>query len=226
MGTRKAFTLLELLVVISIIAILAGLLMPAVAKARGMAHRTQCASQLRQIGLGFESYLADNHSIYPFADDPVSTSPYYWLWMGRGWRGAMLPYLEGVRQVLYCTDDATAPQTWESTSYGYSMAFYHSPEQIDAMSSAANTYSNPVPTRRRSSDQVAFPGSKALVAEWLSNHQPVANDPGWWGWVGARNCLFADGHVGYRTARSINPANDNLPDFNLTAHGIRGKDVE
>ena len=106
------------------------------------------------------------------------------------------------------------------------MAFYHSADQIDAMTAAANTYSSPVPTRRRSSDQVAFPSNKVLVAEWLSNHQPVANDPGWWGWVGARNCLFADGHVDYRTARSIKPANDGFPDFNLTAHGIRGKDVE
>ena len=116
MGKRRAFTLVELLVTVCIIAILAGLLLPAVARARGMAHRTQCASQLRQIGLSFDAYLADNHSVYPFADDPVSTSPYYWLWMGRGWRAAIVPYLEGVRQVLYCPDDDTAPDKWESTS--------------------------------------------------------------------------------------------------------------
>ena len=226
MSARRAFTLIELMVVISIIAILAGLLLPAVAMAREMARRTQCASQLRQIGLAFESYLADNRSIYPFAEDPVSTSPYYWFWMGRGWRGSIVPYLAGVREVLYCPDDTTAPEKWESTSYGYSMAFYHSSDQIDAMHSSADTYSNPVPSRRRSSDQVAFPSSKVLVAEWLSNHQPVANDPGWWGWLGARNCLFPDGHVVYRTARSISAANDGFPDFNLTVHGIRGKDVE
>jgi prepilin-type N-terminal cleavage/methylation domain-containing protein/prepilin-type processing-associated H-X9-DG protein len=221
---RRAFTLIELLVVVGIIAILAGLLMPALMMARGKARRTQCMSRLRQIGFGFQSYLEDHRSFYPSADDPVK--PGIWLWMGRGWRGVIAPYLAGNLQVLYCPDDEVAPQQWESTSYGYSMAFYHSAAQIDAMSSAADTYSSPVRTISQSSDSVAFPSSKVLVAEWLSNHRPVKNDPGWWGWEGARNCLFVDGHVDYRRAASISAANDGFPDFNLTVHGIRGKDAE
>jgi len=224
--TSRAFTLIELLVVVGIIAVLAGLLVPALLRARQMAHRTQCMSRLRQIGFGFQGYLADHRSFYPSAQDPVSTSPYYWLWMGRGWRGAIAPYLAGNLQVFYCPDDETAPEKWESTSYGYSMAFYHTPAQIDAMSSAADTYSNPVPSVRQNSDRVAFPSNKVLAAEWLSNHQPVDNDQGWWGRQGARNCLFVDGHVDYVKARRINAANDGFPDFNLTLHGIRGKDVD
>ncbi len=223
---RRAFTLIELLVVVAIISILAGLLMPAVLAARMAAHRTVCMSRMRQVGLGFQGYLADHRSFYPCAQDPVSVSPSYWLWMGRGWRGPILPYLAGVEQVLYCPDDATAPQEWESTSYGYSMAFYHTTAQIDAMTTPADTYSNPVQGIPQCSDQVAFPSNKVLVAEWLSNHQPVADDQGWWNWEGARNCLFADGHVEYRRARSISPANDGFPDFNLTVHGIRGMDVD
>ncbi len=223
---RRAFTLIELLIVMAIISVLAGLLVPAVAMARKAARRTECASNLRQIAYGFESYLQDNHSVYPAADDPVSTSPAYWLWMGRGWRRVLMPYLEGVQQVLYCPDDETAPGKWENTSYGYSLAFYHTPKQIDAMSSAADTYSNPVRTIPQSSDAVAFPSQKVLVGEWLSNHSPVGNDQGWWCWEGARNCLFTDDHVEYRKARSINAANDGFPDFNLTVHGIRGKDIE
>lgn len=85
-GARVGFTLVELLVVIAIIGVLVALLLPAVQAARESARRTQCKSQLREIGLAVQNY-SDAHGAYP---PGRTTSDQY----GVSWAFEILPYIE------------------------------------------------------------------------------------------------------------------------------------
>ncbi|HON91091.1 MAG TPA: DUF1559 domain-containing protein [Sedimentisphaerales bacterium] len=227
--TSRGFTLIELLVVIAIIALLLSILIPSLHRAKAAARRVVCSHNLRQIGLAMDMYTHDYEGYYPCAKDPVSTNPPYWLWMGRGWRKWIQSYLSSIvdpnnPSVLLCPADRTDPAKYESTSYSYSMTFYHSPEQIDSIDDKSFTYSNPKPSIRQGVTEVAFPSSKILIGEWLSNHQTIESDQGWWCWEGTRSFLLADGQVTFLNAQSIRPARDNLPDANLTIRGIKGRD--
>jgi len=232
MRRNAGFTLVELLVVMAIIGVLAALLLPALARAREAARRTSCVNNLRQIGIAFRLYLLENRDTYPAAQDPLNADPYYWLWMGRGFRNPLAEFIPGDKErpgVFFCPSDIrqSSVDVYERTSYAYSMTFYHSPSQIDAMDSTAHTYASAlaVPAIPQRSAAVRHPSKKILVGEWYSNHAAWANDAGWFGWGGSRNYLFADGHVEYLRSDEILPANDGLPNPNLTAGGIGGQDT-
>jgi prepilin-type processing-associated H-X9-DG protein/prepilin-type N-terminal cleavage/methylation domain-containing protein len=78
-GALRAFTLLELLVVLAIIGILAALLLPAISRSKRKAQQIQCVGNLHQLGLGIQSFLAVNHAYPSCIAGTNSDNPGAWM---------------------------------------------------------------------------------------------------------------------------------------------------
>ncbi len=226
---RRAFTLIELLIVIAIIAVLAAIIFPVFASVREKARQATCASNLRQIGLAYTQYTQDNNEQMPFcryngANDVQGQHPF----------DALMPYLNS-RQVWTCpdassilgpaaTDYTGSPVTvWaDNPASGFRS---HAQDQIDYAwnESAENTCQGVEagcgsPTGP-SLSQCSHPADTLLLLDkgfnltftwdtnWEDRAQMTLSVPFYFSvpgpHTGGKNICFADGHVKWLRSRAI-----------------------
>lgn len=130
MRGRTAFTLVELLVAIAIIGVLIALLLPAIQAARAAARRTQCANNMRQIGLAIHQYANTHDGQMPQAyhDFNVASRERTWIY-------SLAPYMESVDAIRICPEDPQSDERLrdKQTSYILNSYFAADPPDLESL---------------------------------------------------------------------------------------------
>jgi prepilin-type N-terminal cleavage/methylation domain-containing protein/prepilin-type processing-associated H-X9-DG protein len=186
----RAFTLVELLVVIAIIGILIGMLLPAIQAARESARRSQCSSNLRQIGLAIEQYLQSRgtNGKFPHCANYTRSIPTDKpsLMEAIGRYCEMTDPTEESSELFHCPSDHGYPDHEESGHVTYFAAQGTSYEY-----DSQGRYRNKTRQQALMNRDANEPRSSTIV--WIVNdfmpfHGRERED-------GGRNYLYLDGHV-------------------------------
>lgn len=207
---NRAFTLVELLTVIAIVGIIAGILIPVVGRARESARAANCIQNLRSLGTAFQLYVADNQGLYPAlrwrndSNAPEAKNP-----SGKGWQIEISPYFGRKISTFTQLGDTTDAQA-------HCPEFVHRYKDEDSYGSTnsrgygmnANIGVTNAWDLRFRATQIVHPARTILVGDSgdyhlniTSNWSPSASIPG--GYVSGdpvrhrnkANYLFFDGHV-------------------------------
>lgn len=189
----RGFTLIELLVVIAIISLLASILLPSLSRAKGLAKRVSCASNMKQLGLAFVLYTNDCKTWFPQVRES-GCYPLRGVWADKLYNG----YTENAK-VFYCPSVADRIYTPNVAGGAYSLA-YGMEWYVGGGSGIGSGH--------KVTDMIR-PTDTVLVGENDSfGHGYGVHKVGWpgpsihdWGWPddnrhnGVSNILFVDSHV-------------------------------
>lgn len=173
---RGAFSLIELLVTISVIALLLGIALPVLSTVRNTAQRAKCASQLKGVGVGLQAYLTDSKNVMPI----VATMPSINV-DTPALADVLDPYLDSP-EALHCESD---PGGYERSDVENAGKSYFETERS---SYAFNTF---LGGRRPEDTRLAEHWGEIYVFT-MYDYRPFHGSPGR---TGSTNYLFTDGHV-------------------------------
>lgn len=201
LGPVRAFTLVELLVVMAIIGLLVALLVPAIGRGRSSAQSAACLPQMKQLGLAAEQFADDSEDLFPRSQHSAFT------YNELPWERSIARYLgassDAWRQLLRGVYHCQADTRRDRLSYGLNVYFELGPD---------DDYNGKPDTWRHRRD-VPHPGATVLFAENASDADHIM--PNFW--ISARdaedvastrhrrtaNYVFVDGHAESRTFDAI-----------------------
>lgn len=128
---QRAFSIIEVLTVITIVGILASILIPVMGSMRSSARTTQCTGNLRQLGAAFALYMEENNHYLPAVGNSLTTDPLYWPVALHKYTGAPFPmdggqpHEETMNPVFSCPDweFVRENETFPNIGYAYATSF-------------------------------------------------------------------------------------------------------